>query len=326
MAEIDSKQVTGVINSIPFGNIIGGPLSACVKAQKEASLSTLNYIKKTTMERSEVDYGSSQPVTISFSFQIEGVKKIMVIPLLAIVPIPYINIDEVDLSFTANVTACNHETIVASYTSPYSEVNANTETNTNVQNIIKVDIHASTSQMPAGVAKLLEVFGNQLVQVEQLSPEEAEWMRLRTRDMNILGYISYKHRHVNELYMIPNACVQKLVTLGIKTVEQFLNSASTKSGRAGLSRRSGIEEDKILKWANHSDLMRIPHVSPKLAALLESAGVDTVKELKNRSASSLYRSLGAENRRTSILPALPKQVEVSKMIMEAKKLKAVLQY
>ena len=39
-----SRQVVSALNSIPFGNIIGGPLAACVQAQaEEMILSELIY-------------------------------------------------------------------------------------------------------------------------------------------------------------------------------------------------------------------------------------------------------------------------------------------
>lgn len=36
------KQVVSALNSIPFGNIIGGPLAACVHAQAEAAQTTMD--------------------------------------------------------------------------------------------------------------------------------------------------------------------------------------------------------------------------------------------------------------------------------------------
>ena len=39
---------------------------------------------------------------------------------------------------------------------------------------------------------------------------------------------------------------------------------------------------KILKWVNMADLYRIKGVGSEYSELLEAAGVDTIKELRNR--------------------------------------------
>ena len=47
----DSKQqAVSAINSIPFGNIIGGPLSAAVYAQGDAAQTTINYLQSAMMK------------------------------------------------------------------------------------------------------------------------------------------------------------------------------------------------------------------------------------------------------------------------------------
>ena len=41
-----SSVATNALQAIPFGQIIGGPLSACVDAQREAALTTVNFINE----------------------------------------------------------------------------------------------------------------------------------------------------------------------------------------------------------------------------------------------------------------------------------------
>jgi predicted flap endonuclease-1-like 5' DNA nuclease len=50
---------------------------------------------------------------------------------------------------------------------------------------------------------------------------------------------------------------------------------------------AGLDETQLLKWANMADLMRISGVGEEYSELLEAAGVDTVKELKQRKAENL---------------------------------------
>jgi len=172
MPNNNQEQVGNAINSIPFGNIIGGPLAACIVAQADATKTTLDFIKSTSMEKSVLAPDSYEPVTVAFTFQIEGVKKVMVVPLLTIIPIPYISIEHVDLSFTANITASQNNKIEAHYTSPLTNTDQEDETKVEFENLISVDIHATTADMPSGLAKLLDVFNNQLIQVDVLDTED----------------------------------------------------------------------------------------------------------------------------------------------------------
>ena len=58
------------------------------------------------------DDSSLEPVTVSFYFESAGQVHRIVMPLLLIVPVPYLQIDRVDLTFQATVTESrmNHDT------------------------------------------------------------------------------------------------------------------------------------------------------------------------------------------------------------------------
>ena len=160
------------INSIPFGNIIGGPLAACVMAQADAAQTTRNYINQALMKPSDLSPGAFSPKAISFSFSIDGKMNKMIVPLLTIVPIPYMRIDNINLSFTAEVTESSENSLVARYTTPLRTQGREDTTTTEYMSIINVDVHASTSDVPSGVAKLLEVFSGQLIKVDTISPAQ----------------------------------------------------------------------------------------------------------------------------------------------------------
>jgi predicted flap endonuclease-1-like 5' DNA nuclease len=49
----------------------------------------------------------------------------------------------------------------------------------------------------------------------------------------------------------------KLQEAGIKSIEALLKACATKKGRTELAEKTQISEKLILKWANHSDLIRI---------------------------------------------------------------------
>lgn len=173
-----SRQVVSALNSIPFGNIIGGPLAACVQAQAEAAQTTLNYIRGFTMTESHLDVEGAEPITVSFSFLMEGVPTRMTVPLMTIVPIPYMCIEHVDLSFTADITACDNEKMEAKFASEGYQGVEEDEKSVSMQSKMGVHVRASTGDIPSGMAKMLDFFANNLVVQETLTTKEVEDMKL----------------------------------------------------------------------------------------------------------------------------------------------------
>jgi predicted flap endonuclease-1-like 5' DNA nuclease len=119
---------------------------------------------------------------------------------------------------------------------------------------------------------------------------------------------------------------EKLAAAGAKTVESLLELAKDPKGRKALAEASGIDEAKILKWANKADLMRIKGVGEEYSDLLEAAGVDTVKELKHRKAENLLAKMEEINAAKNLVRALPSLKAVGEWIEQAKTLPAVLTY
>ena len=119
---------------------------------------------------------------------------------------------------------------------------------------------------------------------------------------------------VGEIY------AEKLIAAGIKTDAELLEKCAKPAGRKALEAETGISGKLILKWANHCDLYRINGVGPQFAELLESAGVDTVKELKHQAK---LEDVNAQKNLTNRVPAV---VEIQKMIDQAKELPAVMEY
>ena len=173
-----SRQVVSALNSIPFGNIIGGPLAACVQAQAEAAQTTLNYIRGFTMTESHLDVEGAEPITVSFSFIMEGVPTRMTVPLMTIVPIPYMRIEHVDLSFTADITACDNEKMEAKFASEGYQGVEEDEKSVSMQSKMGVHVRASTGDIPSGMAKMLDFLATNLVVQETLTTTEVEDMKL----------------------------------------------------------------------------------------------------------------------------------------------------
>jgi len=119
---------------------------------------------------------------------------------------------------------------------------------------------------------------------------------------------------------------KKLKAIGVNRTDQLLERGASPKGRKTLAAESGIDEGKILKWCNMADLMRIKGVAEEYSELLEAAGVDTVKELRNRKPENLAQSLKEANAKKKLVRLVPGLKSVAKWVAEAKTLKPVMTY
>ena len=192
------SKVASALNSIPFGNIIGGPLAACVRAQAEAAQTTIDFIRGFTMTNSELDPEGVEPITVTFTFIMNGEKTRMTVPLMTIVPIPYMHIDYIDLNFTADITACDDGKIEAKYATEGYTRTEDDEQSVSVESKMGINVRASTSSMPSGMAKMLEFFTNNLIVHDTLTPQQVEDMKRET-ERKRLEHIKKKERMVGAL-------------------------------------------------------------------------------------------------------------------------------
>ena len=131
---------------------------------------------------------------------------------------------------------------------------------------------------------------------------------------------------IAEIEGVGEKYAEKLIAVGIKTVEDLLEQCAKKSGRAKLAEETGISEKLILTWTNHADLMRINGIGGQFAELLEAAGVDTIKEFRNRVAANLQQKLEEVNEQKHICGRVPALSEVERMIAQAKELEPKVSY
>ena len=118
----------------------------------------------------------------------------------------------------------------------------------------------------------------------------------------------------------------KLNAVGITTTNGLLKAGATKKGRAELAEKSGISETLILEWVNLADLMRIKGIGEEYSDLLEEAGVDTVKELRNRRPDNLHKAMLETNAQKKLVRRPPSLSEVESWVAQAKELPPVVSY
>ncbi len=119
MANI-SDTFSGMVKSLPLEAMFLAPLDAAIKAQVHSARATANYLKQIGFD----EKGDAIMVRSSFMQQITDktgettgvVKRVVDVPLLCLIPIPALAIDEVNINFELTVTtseASSSETAAA---------------------------------------------------------------------------------------------------------------------------------------------------------------------------------------------------------------------
>lgn len=129
---------------------------------------------------------------------------------------------------------------------------------------------------------------------------------------------------ISDIEGIGPAYAEKLNKAGIKTVAGMLKACCDKKGRKAKAAETGIEESRLLEWANRADLYRIKGVGSEYSDLLEASGVDTVKELRNRNAANLHAKMTEVNAEKKLVRQLPSLSKVEAFVAHAKTLDPVI--
>ena len=119
---------------------------------------------------------------------------------------------------------------------------------------------------------------------------------------------------------------KKLVEAGITNTDILLRKGATKEGRRSISEKTGISDQLLLRWVNHTDFFRIKGVSGEYAELLEASGVDTIPELAQRIAENLSETIIRVNEEKKLVRKLPSKNQVNGWIHQAKQLPRIIFY
>ena len=154
-----------------------------------AARRTWEFIQEAGLEV-DPETGEKKAVNVTFSFMQGGRMMQLDVPLLTIVPIPYIAIHDVDISFKASISASTSAAteqsestgmggdlslnggvklglfhVDAKLNANYSskkDSKATAESKYCVEYTMDVAVKAGQDSMPAGLAKILEILGNSL--------------------------------------------------------------------------------------------------------------------------------------------------------------------
>jgi hypothetical protein len=188
------------LSSIDFQSMIGGPLNAVIKAQAQSAQTSVDFIKSVGFNAADAATDPGKPTMVTFEYDkpIEskdpntGVITVtptpfkLTVPILTMLPIPFIRVEEVTIDFNAKINS-----VVESTTSSSSELNASlavkggwgpvsaelkcsysnkkaTSATDKTERTYSLIIHvrAVQDELPAGMEKLLGVLENSIKEVK----------------------------------------------------------------------------------------------------------------------------------------------------------------
>jgi hypothetical protein len=179
-----STVATSALQAIPFSSLIGGPLNACIEAQALAAKTTWTFIQQVGLDE-DPQTKQRKAINVVFQYQKGNEMANLVVPLLTIVPIPYIAIDTIDINFKANISASSSSVqedssettfggeisahaefgigmfkVSADFKANYSskkDSKATQDSKYSVEYTMDVAVHAGQDSMPAGLAAVLGI-------------------------------------------------------------------------------------------------------------------------------------------------------------------------
>jgi hypothetical protein len=115
------------LSSIDFQSMIGGPLIAVIKAQAQSAQTSVDFIKSVGFNDPEADENAGMPTMVTFTYEkpVESKDEAgditvtptafnLTVPILTMLPIPFIRVEEVTIDFNAKINSVAESTTSAS--------------------------------------------------------------------------------------------------------------------------------------------------------------------------------------------------------------------
>jgi hypothetical protein len=187
------------LSSIDFQSMIGGPLNAVIKAQAQSAITSVDFIKAVGFNAPDAQTDPGKPTMVTFTYDkpieskdADGNVTVtpttfnLTVPILTMLPIPYIRVEEVTIDFNAKINSVQEST-----TSNSSELNASlavkggwgpvsaelkvsystkktTSATEKTERTYSLAIHvrAVQDELPAGMEKLLGILEDNIKEVK----------------------------------------------------------------------------------------------------------------------------------------------------------------
>jgi hypothetical protein len=175
-----STNLVSELNNINFSKMIGGPLQAAIEAQTASAMATVNFINQVGFTVDES--GKKELVMVDFSHKRKDVnadgtpndsETSIRVPLLAMLPIPSIRIETVDINFNVKLnsveTASTSDKLnvaaevkggfgpVSFKVSAAYQRQSSTGVKVEKEYSLNVKVRATQDEMPAGLEKILNM-------------------------------------------------------------------------------------------------------------------------------------------------------------------------
>lgn len=115
------------LSSIDFQSMIGGPLNAVIKAQAQSALTSVDFIKSVGFNAPDAKEDPGKPTMVKFEYdklmEVRGAdgtitQKVtpmsLTVPILTMLPIPFIRVEEVTIDFNAKIQSVEESTTASS--------------------------------------------------------------------------------------------------------------------------------------------------------------------------------------------------------------------
>ncbi|MGB1237227.1 MAG: DUF2589 domain-containing protein [Pseudomonadales bacterium] len=186
------------LSSINFQSMLGGPLNAVIKAQAQSAQTSVDFIKSVGFNPSDAAEDPGKPTMVTFTYDkpletrddqgnvvITPTPFNLTVPILTMLPIPFIRIEETTIDFNAKINSVTESTtassselgvslavkggwgpvsaeLKASYSSKKS---ASSTSKTERTYSLAIHIRAVQDELPAGTERLLGILENSIQEV-----------------------------------------------------------------------------------------------------------------------------------------------------------------
>jgi hypothetical protein len=181
------------LSSIDFKSMIGGPLDAVVRAQAQSAQTSVDFIKSVGFEQD-----TNIPTMVTFSYMkpiettdaqgavtVTPTKYDLTVPILTMLPIPFIRVEETTIDFNAKINSVQESTTTSSHdlntslsakggwgpvsvklSASYSyKKSSSASSKTERTYSLAVHVRAVQDELPAGTEKLLGILENAIKEV-----------------------------------------------------------------------------------------------------------------------------------------------------------------
>lgn len=183
-----ANSLVNELNSLDFSVYIGGPMQAAIKAQHDASMSQVNFIKEVGFEGTgaasvlryvDFQYKKSVPSNVAGNDTLVDSTVTLKVPLLSMLTIPALRIDEMTIDFNAKLNSVETQSISSEFSgnasvsgkfwkvkfnasASYKKTNSSTST-TEKTYTLGVHVRAVNDELPAGLSRIMDMLEDAIV-------------------------------------------------------------------------------------------------------------------------------------------------------------------